>query len=360
MTARRLTRPTWLDRVSDFNTQAGRGWRTVAAKELADHVLSRRFLVLLAILGLAALATVYFSSQLIRDAATQASGSPALFLRLFTVTGDQFPFPFFGLVSFVLPRVGIAFGFDAINGERSLGTFSRLLSPPGRRHRARRAGRQCASRATAHGAVTHHALPGGHGRTPQPVRADSRCRAAPAGGPRHSLDAFDRPEPARRVAAGRGARGADGPLLRRRLRDLHAPGGPSLKAQLAADSLEAFDHVRDVLIERDAKLQGALLELIAGDLPGEAFVAHLLVHRAGVDFVEAAIRADVGHRDDEAGHLVAGVHRLGQVTRPGNSGVIAMAQDRLHQVVRVPQAAKLFRTADGMRVGIALVVEVVK
>ena len=130
MTARRLTRPTWLDRVSAFSTQAGRGWRTVAAKELADHVLSRRFLVLLAILGLAALATVYFSSQLIRDAATQASGSPALFLRLFTVTGDQFPFPFFGLVSFVLPLVGIAFGFDAINGERSLGTLPRLLAQP--------------------------------------------------------------------------------------------------------------------------------------------------------------------------------------------------------------------------------------
>src|SRR2546426_11705842 len=130
MTARRLTRPTWLDRVSDFSTQAGRGWRTVAAKELADHVLSRRFLVLLAILGLAALATVYFSSQLIRDAATQASGSPALFLRLFTVTGDQFPFPFFSLVSFVLPLIGIAFGFDAINGERAEGTLPRLLAQP--------------------------------------------------------------------------------------------------------------------------------------------------------------------------------------------------------------------------------------
>jgi ABC-2 type transport system permease protein len=130
MTARRLTRPTWLDRLSEFGTQAGRGWRTVAAKELADHVLSRRFLVLLAILGLAALATVYFSSQLIRDAASQASGSPALFLQLFTVTGDQFPFPFFGLVSFVLPLVGIAFGFDAINGERSLGTLPRLLAQP--------------------------------------------------------------------------------------------------------------------------------------------------------------------------------------------------------------------------------------
>jgi ABC-2 type transport system permease protein len=130
MTARRLTRPTWLDRLSEFGTQAGRGWRTVAAKELADHVLSRRFLVLLAILGLAALATVYFSSQLIRDAASQASGSPALFLQLFTVTGDQFPFPFFGLISFVLPLVGIAFGFDAINGERSLGTLPRLLAQP--------------------------------------------------------------------------------------------------------------------------------------------------------------------------------------------------------------------------------------
>jgi ABC-2 type transport system permease protein len=110
--------------------QRSRGWRVVARKEFADHVLSARFIVLLIILSLAAAGAVYAAASGIRDVAPQASGTPALFLRLFTITADPMPFSFFALVGFLAPILGIAFGFDAINGERAQGTLPRLVAQP--------------------------------------------------------------------------------------------------------------------------------------------------------------------------------------------------------------------------------------
>lgn len=105
------------------------GWLIVAAKEFADLVTSVRFLVLLVLLGLAAAVPVYFASGAIRDVAGQASGVPAIFLALFTLGDDPVP-PFVALVGFVAPLLGIAFGFDAVNGERTQGTLPRLLAQP--------------------------------------------------------------------------------------------------------------------------------------------------------------------------------------------------------------------------------------
>ena len=105
------------------------GWRVVAGKEVADAVTSARFVVLLLILALAAAAPVYFASGDIRDAAERASGSQAVFLALFTLGHDPVP-SFVGLVGFLAPLLGIAFGFDAVNGERSQGTLPRLLAQP--------------------------------------------------------------------------------------------------------------------------------------------------------------------------------------------------------------------------------------
>lgn len=112
-----------------FGEPPTRGWLVVAGKEFADHLTSARFVVLLVILGLAAAATTYFSSGVIRSAASAASGTPSIFLRLFTVASDQMP-GFVALVGFLLPLIGIAFGFDAINGERASGTLPRLLAQP--------------------------------------------------------------------------------------------------------------------------------------------------------------------------------------------------------------------------------------
>ena len=115
-------RPEWLRR-------RGAGWRVIAAKELVDALTSIRFGVLFIILALAAAAPVYAAGGAIRDAADQASGAPAVFLALFTIGADPVP-SFVGLIGFLAPLLGIAFGFDAINGERGQGTLPRLVSQP--------------------------------------------------------------------------------------------------------------------------------------------------------------------------------------------------------------------------------------
>lgn len=109
------------------------GWMVVAGKEFADHLWSARFLVLLIVLGLAALIPMYFAADAIRDAASQVTGASSVFLFLFTfgprVAEAQLP----GATQFVAlvgPLLGLAFAFDAVNGERSRGTLPRLLSQP--------------------------------------------------------------------------------------------------------------------------------------------------------------------------------------------------------------------------------------
>lgn len=105
------------------------GWLVVAGKELAETLTSLRFTILIVMLAIAAIVPIYGASQQIRDAAEDASGAAALFLALFTIPGDSVP-SFVGLVGFIAPLLGIAFGFDAINGERAQGTLARLLSHP--------------------------------------------------------------------------------------------------------------------------------------------------------------------------------------------------------------------------------------
>jgi ABC-2 type transport system permease protein len=105
------------------------GWMIVAGKELAETLTSLRFAILMVLLGLAAAVPVYAAAGAIREAAEQASEAPALFLALFTIGAEPVP-SFVGLVGFIAPLLGIAFGFDAINGERAQGTLARLLSHP--------------------------------------------------------------------------------------------------------------------------------------------------------------------------------------------------------------------------------------
>ncbi|OGO52893.1 MAG: hypothetical protein A2Z32_14545 [Chloroflexi bacterium RBG_16_69_14] len=107
------------------------GWRVIAAKELGDHLLSVRFIVLLIVLGLAAAIPLYFAADRIRAVAEDASGVPAIFLYLFRLGSEQIDIlrvdVFVGMVA---PLLGLAFAFDAVNGERSEGTLPRLLSQP--------------------------------------------------------------------------------------------------------------------------------------------------------------------------------------------------------------------------------------
>jgi ABC-2 type transport system permease protein len=107
------------------------GWRTIAVKEFADQITSIRFLILTVVLALAAAAAVYSTAGALKNVASDASGSPSLFLLLFTRSVDTSGIPpFTTFITFLGPLLGIAFGFDGINGERSEGTLPRLLSQP--------------------------------------------------------------------------------------------------------------------------------------------------------------------------------------------------------------------------------------
>ena len=111
------------------------GWLVVAAKEFADHVMSVRFFVLLIVLGLAAGIPLFLATERIHELASQVSGAQAVFLALFII-GPQ-DVSIFGLdvsvqgfIGLAAPLLGIAFAFDAVNGERSQGTLPRLVAQP--------------------------------------------------------------------------------------------------------------------------------------------------------------------------------------------------------------------------------------
>ncbi len=101
----------------------------MASKELADHLLSVRFAIMLALFALVAAGTVYAAADELRNTAVEASARSAPFLRLFTETPENFP-SFFTLIGFLLPLLGIALGFDSVSSERSQATLPRLLSQP--------------------------------------------------------------------------------------------------------------------------------------------------------------------------------------------------------------------------------------
>ena len=107
------------------------GWRVIAAKEFADHLSSIRFLVLTAILTLVAATAVYSTAGQLKNVAPDASGTSSLFLYLFFYHPQSSLVPtFVAFIALLAPVLGIAFGFDGVNGERSEGTLPRLMSQP--------------------------------------------------------------------------------------------------------------------------------------------------------------------------------------------------------------------------------------
>ena len=120
-----------VDRTDIDERLPGAGWKVIAAKEFGDHLMSVRFMVLLIVLGLAAAIPLYFAAAQIRSVASDVSGASAVFVYLFALGAPEIQnlsvFEFLGIVA---PLLGLAFAFDAVNGERSEGTLPRLLAQP--------------------------------------------------------------------------------------------------------------------------------------------------------------------------------------------------------------------------------------
>jgi ABC-2 type transport system permease protein len=99
----------------------------VFRKELADHLASRRFLILFILVLLASVFATYIAIQNIRGEVTTTT--EFIFLKIFTLSGGtSLSFLFF--MSLFIPIMSIALGFDAVNSERTSGNLSRLLSQP--------------------------------------------------------------------------------------------------------------------------------------------------------------------------------------------------------------------------------------
>ena len=93
-------------------------------KELGDHFGRRRFMLLLGLVGIGVIWGSFVDlDQLARQ------GRQFFFLDIFT-SASGVPISLLSFLSFFGPIIGIALGFDAINGERTQGTLARLLAQP--------------------------------------------------------------------------------------------------------------------------------------------------------------------------------------------------------------------------------------
>ncbi|UPK72240.1 ABC transporter permease [Chitinophaga filiformis] len=108
-----------------------RPFAVMLRKEVADHIRSWRFIVLLILIVLTFAGAMYVSLSNLKAAVSNENDPDHLFLylKLLTATDGSLP-PFHIFMSFLGAILGISLGFDAINAERNNGTLIRLLAQP--------------------------------------------------------------------------------------------------------------------------------------------------------------------------------------------------------------------------------------
>jgi ABC-2 type transport system permease protein len=103
---------------------------SIVRKELADYFTGMRGLIILILVFAVSALAIHAAYYGVRGTAVETG---YIFLKLYTTAEKVLPdiMSFSTVVGlFFIPVVGIALGFDAINGERSGGTLSRVLSQP--------------------------------------------------------------------------------------------------------------------------------------------------------------------------------------------------------------------------------------
>lgn len=103
-----------------------KGTWTIALKEAADHITSARMHLVMALVLLTAIGSAWGAIESLSRTSAQDS---FLFLKLMTVAREPLP-SFASFMGFLIPLVAIALGFDAVNGEFSRRTMSRILAQP--------------------------------------------------------------------------------------------------------------------------------------------------------------------------------------------------------------------------------------
>lgn len=114
---------------ADWGSRAQRrtGLKALYRKELADHLRSKRFLIILILIAGTSFASLYGALSGLESAIQ--NDNHFVFLKLYTTTGNSIP-SFMSFIALLGPFVGLVLGFDAVNSERSSGTLNRLVAQP--------------------------------------------------------------------------------------------------------------------------------------------------------------------------------------------------------------------------------------
>jgi ABC-2 type transport system permease protein len=117
------------DKITTQTAASGPFW-VMVGKEIRDHVLSWRFIILLALILFTCLGSLYTSiTNLAKSIKPNDPANTFFFLKLFTLSDGTLP-PFHVFIGFLGPLLGIALGFDAVNSEQNNGTLSRIMAQP--------------------------------------------------------------------------------------------------------------------------------------------------------------------------------------------------------------------------------------
>jgi len=120
----------WIKNSKNDNSQK-KPFNVIVDKELASHIRSWRFIILISIIALTCFGSLYSALSTIADEGIRSSGAGDnfLFLKLYTLSDGTLP-SFIVFISFLGPLLGISLGFDAINSEQNNGTLSHILAQP--------------------------------------------------------------------------------------------------------------------------------------------------------------------------------------------------------------------------------------
>jgi len=102
----------------------------IIRKEVADHLSSKRFPLLVALILLSGLATSYLGVQSILQGPMRETEQTLAFLRLLTGGGGSPTLSFAYFIGLFGPIVGIALSFDSINREMASGSMLKIFSNP--------------------------------------------------------------------------------------------------------------------------------------------------------------------------------------------------------------------------------------
>src|SRR4051794_23824112 len=111
------------------------------------------------------------------------------------------------------------------------------------------------------------------------------------------------------------------------------------QAELARDGLERGDHVRDVLVQLDSELLGALVDLVAVHPRGERRLLELLLHGLRLEALQPG-RPDEPAGVDEAAQLVAREERLLEQRVARHCEMLRVGEDGLDDLLRITLLAE--------------------